>query len=377
MTRVLFLIESLSGGGAEKVLVSILRNLDKDKFEVTLCVVSSIGPYVDEVHPTTKFIGMLPDPSRLHGFRSLCYKIKYKLIHEWLSPKWVYRSFFPKGFDVEVAFTEGFATKLMASSTNRASKKIAWVHTDLASNPWPVNRGVFKDSREEGDAFRAFDMIVGVSDAVCDSLRSIYGIDAATVCNPVDSEEIIRLSEEHVPLPPKETFRMISIGRLVPQKAFDRLLNVASRLKGEGIAFQLWILGEGPCRGQLERLIREKGLMDLVTLWGFKNNPFPYLSVSDLFVCSSVAEGMSTAVTEAMVLGLPIVTTDCAGMRELFGGKACGIIAENDEDSLYEAIMECYSDPCKLQGYASEAVARAKEFSLEKSMAVIEEVLSK
>ena len=375
-TRVLFLIESLSSGGAEKVLVSLLRNLNKDKFEITLCAISSIGPYVEKVRSAVKFISLLPDPSNLNRFQTLCYKIKYKLIHDWLSPKWVYRLFIPKGSDVEVAFTEGFTTKLLASSTSSASKKIAWVHTDLASNPWPVSKGVFKNSREEGEAFRAFDLVVGVSDSVCDALRSIYGINAATVYNPVDSEEILRLSKECVPFPPKQSFRMISVGRLVPQKAFDHLLNIASVLKEEGMVFQLWILGEGPCRSQLERIILESGLKDYVTLWGFKDNPFSYLAVSDLFVCSSVAEGMSTAVTEAMVLGLPVVTTDCSGMRELFGEKACGIITNNDEDSLYKAIKECISDPQKLQEYGAEAALRAKEFSLEKSMAVIEEVLS-
>ena len=125
--KVLFLIESLAGGGAEKVLSTLVQNIDKRKFDVTVCVISGGGKYENEVKSCCKYKALLPLSVTPLG--KVLYYVKHHLIYKWL-PIWsVYMLFVPKGYDVEVAFVEGFATKLLSASSNK--KKIAWVHTDL------------------------------------------------------------------------------------------------------------------------------------------------------------------------------------------------------------------------------------------------------
>lgn len=371
-------MDALKEGGAEKVMTTLLRHIDMDKFEVSLCLVCDKGVYKKDIPPSVRLYHILPDSAGLSRIRLLFYKVKYWLVHRVLSPGWVYRLFIPKGADVEVAFTEGFPTKLLSGSTSGSSRKIAWIHTDFKTNHWPVEIGVFKDKEEELKCYSRYDRIVTVSNSSRESFLDIVGKDlpASVVYNPVDVEEIARLSREQVGCPLKDSFRMVTVGRLVPQKAFDRLLRIAARMRREGVSFELWLLGDGPLKGYLVKLVKENKLDGNVTLWGFKDNPYPYMAASDLFVCSSVAEGFSTAATEAVTLGLPVVTTDCSGMRELFRDVDCGLIVENDEEALYKGIMDVISDPDLLARLRRGSEELGRSLSIESRIKLIEEVLS-
>ena len=108
---------------------------------------------------------------------------------------------------------------------------------------------------------------------------------------------------------------------------------------------------------------------------GFKNNPYPYLNIADVFVCSSYAEGFSTVATEALILGVPIITTDCAGMKELFGNYHCGLIVNNDEDSLYGALKYILDNKENLNIYKNEINKRKDFFDIKKRMIEIEDIL--
>jgi len=290
----------------------------------------------------------------------------------------VYRLYIPKGADIEIAFLEGNTARILSASANKAAKKYAWIHIDLEASPWTQQKNVFKDVREEKRCYDSFDQIVCVSESVKSSfLKRFNPVPPVSVCyNPIDSQEILRLSREKPHLPSKERFRIITIGRLAYQKGFDRLIRIAGRLVREGFDFDLWILGEGPLWDALHSVAREEHLEDNVTFWGFRKNPYPYLAESDLFVCSSHAEGYSTAATEALLLGLPVVTTDCAGMRELFGREACGMITANDEERLYEGIKAVLSDSALLDSCRQAARRRGADFKIEKQMVPIEELLA-
>ena len=372
--KVLFVIESLSGGGAEKVLTVLLKHIDKTRFDVTLCTVVETGVYMDEVKKYVSCTSILGNPNRKTFLGKAWYRFKYKCVYNWLPLIWVYRLCVPNGNDVEVAFVEGFATKLMAASSNKQAKKLAWVHTDLINNHWIES--IYQNITEERLYYQKYDQIIGVSKQVTNSVQHLYHLKNVITCyNPIESDVILKWAEENISLPPKkESLRLVSVGRFVPQKAFDRLLCVVNRLYKEGFSLELWLLGDGEQRPLLEQYIRDENLEGIVTLWGFQTNPYPYLQHSDLFVCSSVSEGYSTAVTEALIIGLPVVTTACSGMDELLDNGTYGTVTENDEGALYEGVKRCFTQSDLLNTYKEQAIHYKDRVTLKQQMSHIEEL---
>lgn len=366
-TKVLFFIESLAGGGAEKILYTLVKHIDKDKFDITVSTVIADGIYSKQVSEIVRFSPLIKTSNKF-----LC-KILYHLIYFYLPLRTVYHIFFPKGNDVEVAFCEGFATKLLSYSTH--NRKLAWIHIDMLLNPW-TQGVVYNSINEEREAYAKYSKILCVSDTVRHSFETKYALKAETVYNPIDSNEIINKSKEEILLPPRKKLRLISVGRLVEQKGYDRLLKITDSLKKENVNFELWILGQGPEKEKLTEYINKNDLIDCVTIWGFVSNPYPYFAVSDLFVCSSRSEGYSTAATEAVILGLPVITTLCAGMKELLGDNKYGIIVDNDDTSLLEPLREAISNPAYLETLKFKAQQRSNDFKISSLMKPVEELLA-
>ena len=341
--RVLFLIESLAGGGAEKVLSVLMKFFDYDRYDVTVCPIADIGVYRDEVKKyATHYSPVISYDG--NSLSRLWNRVKYKLVYSILPLPWVYRWFIPKNNDVEIAFCEGFATKLLACSGAK-SRKFAWIHTDLTDNPWPIKLKIFKNEREEQRAYTTFDKIVCVSQTVEKSFQKKYGLSdrTCTIYNPIDIEDI----RQKAGLMKKRTdgvLHIVSIGRLVRQKGYDRLLKIAKQLYDEHFRFSLQILGDGEDRPLLEKMIEENDMGDYVSLPGFCNNPYEQLANADLFVCSSRAEGFSLVIAEALVLGIPVVSTYCSGPNELLNEGQYGLLVDNTDEALYRGLKSAFTD---------------------------------
>ena len=124
MKKILFCIESLCGGGAEKVFTTLLKHIDKSKFDITVLLVTETGIYVDEVKKYCNVKSMLPDYNKLNNFSDkIKYKLDYKFIYSADSKK-VYKKYIRKEYDVEIAFIEGFAIKLIANSPNKVQRNL-------------------------------------------------------------------------------------------------------------------------------------------------------------------------------------------------------------------------------------------------------------
>ena len=374
--KILFLIESLSGGGAEKVLTTLVNNLDKSKFDIMLCCVVNTGKYIAALNSNIQYVYIIPDLNSLKGIKRWYYSLLYHLIYQWLPLKWVYKLFIPQNRDVEIAFVEGFATKLLSYSTNRNAKKIAWVHIDLERFHW--TQSVYKDIKEEQICYQQYNQIITVSDTVQSAFKRVFKevhVPIQTLYNPIDSNEILSKGKEEVSCVKSSNIRLVSVGRLVHQKAYDRLLRIVNLLIQQNYPIELWIIGEGEEKEKLENYIRDNGLEKVVTLLGFQSNPYAYLTQCDLFVCSSVSEGYSTAVTEALILGLPVITTDCSGMNELLLNGKYGVITENSEEALYTGLKTLLDNPELLLSYKHQAESRGKDFSLKNLLYPIEHLL--
>ena len=372
---VLFFIESLAGGGAEKVLATLVSHIDMTKFDVTVLTVVKTGVYVEEVEKHCKLLSMLPNDAELTSpLQRIQYRLNYKFIYS-APAKMVYRRYIHQRYDVEVAFVEGFATKLMAASTNPDSKKLAWVHTDMGKNPYADM--YYRSLDEEREAYRRFSSIVSVSKSVKETFERKFGVKDTTcvIYNPVDSAEIIRKADAFHVEKNTDCVHLISIGRLTRQKGYDRLIAALASARNREIPYHLWILGEGGDRGKLERMILDNNMEDKVSLLGFQQNPYPWIAAADMFVCSSRAEGYSLAIAEAMVLGKPIISVDCSGPNELLDYGKYGVLISNTDESLEKEMHRLLAGETDLQRLRKLSQKRKDFFELANTIHMVERLL--
>jgi glycosyltransferase involved in cell wall biosynthesis len=163
---------------------------------------------------------------------------------------------------------------------------------------------------------------------------------------------------------------------LKPVKAYDRLIRIHSRLRRDGYPVHTYILGSGPDLEVLQQQAADCGCADTFTFLGYDTNPYKYVSRSQLYVCCSLSEGFSTAVTEALIVGTPVCTVEVSGMKEMLGEhNEWGIVTENDEDALYQGIKQLLDDPALLAHYKNQAAIRGKTFSTENTVRAVETML--
>lgn len=384
-TKILFLIHTLQVGGAERILVNLVNNMNRAKFDITVMTVVDTGAFRERLNDYIHYKTIISLPKiekrrksssgNLLGGTS---KIKnvlaeiYQVAWRHVNIGKVYRKRVADEYDVEVAFLEGISTKIIANSNNKNSKKIAWVHIDLQEER--KSEKFYKSFEDEKATYEKFDQVVAVSEKVKESFMEKFDNDGKKVIveyNPLDAKEI-REKAAKVSIS-KKKFTICTVGRLSKQKGFDRLLRIAKKIRNEGIEFDLWIIGVGPEEAILQKYIKENNLKN-VFLLGYKNNPYPYIKSADLYVCSSVTEGFSTTVSEAMILGTPVVTTDCPGMKEILGDSKYGIVCKNDEEELANVIKNVILDKKMYNSYVRKAKERGKLFDLQRSVEEISKI---
>ena len=367
--RVAIFAEKLYGGGVEKILQIVCRNFDYNRYDLTL--------YASRKEEMP--LGIYPKHLKIYYYfdegNSLAVKIKNKiklLVYYHCSPSVYYRLFIRERYDVGIAFIEGYATRFL-SGAPKGMKKIAWLHTDIENNHWTDVSYQCRD--EEKACYKVFDKIVCVSTVVEKRAQEILNVTNTVVLyNPIETQKIEELSKMPVDKDEKRV-RIVSIGSLIPVKGYDRLIRVVKKLRDEYVAIELLILGEGRERNSLEKLIKENNLGNIILLIGYVDNPYPILRSADIYVCSSYAEGFNTAITEALVLGRAIVSTEISGVREQLGKDGeFGIITENSEDGLFLGLKRMMEQG-NIEYYQQKAMIRGSEFNLESQMQMIYNVI--
>lgn len=356
MIKILFFIESLKGGGAEKVLKNLVNAMDTKKFDITVATL-----YKESVDGELK-----------NGIKyKYCYKTQSAVSNIMMRVEAAagvtYRLHLKGDYDIEVAYLECGATKIIAGSVNKKAKKIAWVHCDLSKKA--ENYEAFVNDTKK--YYEKYDKIVCVSEDVRNAFIKGYGdkFEPVTLYNCYDDSEILNKSKESLPEEiDKDGKICVAVGRLVKSKGFDKLLKAHKRLLEEGINHKLWILGEGEERENLEKYIKDNKLSDSVTLFGFANNPYKYIKNADITVCSSEYEGFSTVVVESLILGTPVVTTDCTGMREILGDSEFGLITENSEDGIFCGLKKMLTENAVYSQYKEKAAKRGEDFKIDKAV---------
>jgi len=357
MIKILFFIETLSGGGAEKVLQNLVNNMDNKKFDITVQTVWKENPE-KYLNKNIRYKYIYPYYSKLNNYK---YRLSILL-------KTIYSIHIKDNYDIEVAYLECGATKVISTSTNKKAKKIAWVHCDLSKKISNINE--FK--KKSVNWYKKFDKVVCVSRDVENSFKSIYGneFDTVVIHNVIDDYFIREKAKENVRdfSFDEKTPAIVSVGRLSAEKRFDRLLDAHKILLDEGFSNKLLIIGEGEEREHIEQIIKGNGIEKTVVLSGFKSNPYPYIKNADVLACSSDYEGFSSFVAEGLILGKAIVTTKCNGMEELLGSSEYGIITECGAKALSEGLKKLLSDNSLKEKYERNAIERGRGFSIKASV---------
>ena len=372
MKNILFFMETVDFGGAETVFTNIIKNINKSKFCIKVVTERDHELFTDEIKAAVPYDCFIK--TERSAVRDFWNKIVIKLSLV-LSEKNIRKYFIRGNYDVEVAFCEGYSTKIIGNSKKRNCKKIAWVHTDMVKNPW--SEKIFGSAEEEKKCYEKFDAIVCVAETMKESFIKKYGMaeKVHVLYNPLDFESVIKKSAEKTDFNFGDGMKFVLAGTFIKIKGFDRFVKVCKRLKDDGELFSALIMGDGEEKENIKKIIAETNLGDTVKILDFQTNPYKYIAHSDVYVCSSYAEGYSTAVSESVALNVPVITTECSGMREIFGENECGIICENSEDGLYNAMKKVLNDPSLLKKFSAEEKKRANDFSLKKRMKAIEDFI--
>ena len=373
--RILFLIQDLGGGGAERVLVNLVNHMDQECYDITV---------------QTVFRGGVNAKLLNENITYRCSKAKSipgsSFVYKFIPARVLYKRFVGnEHYDLMIAFRSGIPTKILCGCPDEYVGKLTWVHYgnsrhSLYFMPWLFKRNAFK-------AYANFDRIVAVSQIAAESFTEYTGIQTVEVVyNTNDSERIHRLMD----LEPNDCLQMdephsthlVAVGRLMPQKGFSRLIRIVSKLKIKNYDIDLMILGEGVEREKLEQQIIDLGLDGVVRLLGFKDNPYSYMKHADLLVCSSLEEGLSTVITEALITGTPVISTDVSGAKEVLGfHNEYGIVTGNSEEELYQGICKLLDDRQLLDHYKAKAQERGSQFSMsqtvEEAQKLFDEILAK
>ena len=375
MKKILIFVDSLNEGGVSKVLLDLLENINKEKYDITVMTLYNQGVYIDEVrkYAKYKYCFNIPDAND-NSLKAKLYR-KYWGGMLRLPESFMYRWFVKEKYDIEIAFMHGWSTKFISGSNNQRSKKIAWVHVDLVT--WNRVDGVFKNLEHHKKAYSKFDEVICVSQTVKEGIEKKYDVkNAKVIYNPINREKILKLSNEKIEdIKLSNKFKLISVGRLSEQKGYDRLLRVFKKLKSDGLNIELLLVGNGDKYNELSKYILENKLTNDVVLLGFKDNPYKYVKTSDLFVCSSISEGFSLVIGESMAVGIPVISVDCPGPNEILDFGKYGYLVNNNEYDLYNGIKEVIDNKSLYENYKKMAIERGKMFSINKFINKIEVVL--
>ena len=377
--KLLFVINTLGCGGAERAMLNLFDALDPKKYEISLFVLTGQGElshdlptHVRLLNPDYQDVSVLTDEGRKllmkrvlkagigkalflrrapYLLRNFCSMQKSGKI---LPDKLCWRlladgaPLIRKEYDLAVAYLEGGATYYVADYV-KAKKKAAFVHIDYSKAGY---------TRElDQDCYQKFDKIFTVSDEVKEHFLEAYPEYEKKVSvfhNLINQERIREMAEQGSGFDDDfQGYRILTVGRLTQQKRYDIAIQAMALLKKTyGVSARWYVLGEGELRESLQQQIKDAGVEKEFILLGVKENPFPYYKHCDFYVHATGFEGKSIAIQEAQTLGKPILATDCSGNREQIthemDGRMCPLKPECVSAEIFW-MME-HSEKCKEYG---------------------------
>lgn len=375
--KILFRHRSMEMGGVEKVMLSLLNNLNPEKFEITVCLNLNQGELRNEFPAHIRKV-YLTDGKEDFSKNKLLQKVqlfqrKRKLEKLRKNPEIIDNDFLKENYDIEIGMTYN-DFEFVLNSSNKNSKKIGWFHSEINIPGFePLVLDILKQ-------FPAFDHMVYCSQKIKDLMHThhpdLHYPKESVITNAIPIEEIKQKAKEKITdFPEGPVFA--SVGRLHTRKGYHQLIEAHKRLLDDGFNHKIIIIGDGEEKENLKNQISQKNIKNSFLLLGNRMNPYPYIQKADFFILPSMSEAWPLVIAEALLLQKPIIATNTGDIPEMIANEKTGLIIEYDIDEMYCAMKRFLTDKQLLSHIQENLQSIEKQFNNSKIFEAVEEMLVK
>lgn len=395
--KLLFVIYSLGGGGAEKALVNLLNLIDRSRYDISVQLFENRGINLEFL---PEDVNLLPDLKsqqwmmesikpfakkalkagkpgllikrlaaaarpRLKGYASS----RYKTLCTWKAV----RCDFPKPkehYDIAIAYLQGTPIYYVVDCV-QADRKIGWMHIDY-SKVDDVPRQELLEYYSKLDAFISMSQkcVEELQDAfptIRDKISLLHNLNAVNLIEELSERDVVEDMRSDVPT-------ILSIGRLCDQKGYDYAIDAAARLVKEGVSFCWYVLGAGELEQRLKQQVADNGLEDRFIFLGLRTNPYPYIKKAAVIAQTSRYEGKSVVLDEAKILKKPILVTNYNSVGDQIQHEKTGYIVDMNAQDIARGLKEMLENPALCQQLVEglEDARQEQQYWLEKHYEVFE-----
>lgn len=375
--KILFRHRSMEMGGVEKVLLSLLHNLDREKFDLTVLLSLNQGELRNAFPADVRKVYLTEGKEDFSTNRWVqnvqLFQRKLKLEKFRKHPELIDKDYLKQDYDIEIAMTYN-DFEMVLQSSNKKSKKIGWFHSEINL---PKLQPLVPDILHH---FPQFDHMVYCSQRTKDLMHRHHADltypPESVIINAVPWEEIKKLADEKITdFPDTSVPVFASVGRLHTRKGYHKLIEAHAKLIREGFAHQILIIGMGEEWENLQKLIKDKGVENSFHLLGNRMNPYPYLKKADFFIMPSESEAWPLVLAEALILQKPTVATDTGDVATLINHRETGYLISYDVKEMYTAMKEFLTNEDLVANIKENLRNSEVQFDSQKIFNAVEEII--
>ena len=373
--KILFRHRSMEMGGVEKVMLSVLNNLDQEKFEMTVLLNLNQGELRNEFPTHVRKVYLTDgkeDFSQNILFQKLqLFQRQHKLEKLRKNPEIIDKDYLKEQYDIEIAMTYNDFEPVLNSS-NKNSKKIGWFHSEInLPKLQPLVPGILKN-------FPQFDHMIYCSEKIQKIMHQVYPDlhypKESMIINAIPIEEIKKkAAEKIIDLPKSPVF--VSVGRLHTRKGYHLLMEAHAQLLKDGFEHSVVIIGDGEELPNLLAQQKKLSVEKTYLLIGNKMNPYPYIKNADFFIMPSESEAWPLVIAEALILQKPIIATKVGDVETMIKDRKTGYLIDYKTEEIYEAMKDFLTNKSLISDLHENLKDIEKEFDNEEIFSEIEEII--
>ena len=373
--KILFRHRSMEMGGVEKVMLSLMNNLDREKFEMTVCLNLNQGELRDEFPSHVRKV-YLTDGKEDFSKNKIIQKIqlfqrRQKLEKLRKNPEIVDREYLKENYDIEIGMTYNDFEPVLNSS-NKNSKKVGWFHSEIQV---PKLQPLVPKILEH---FPQFHYMIYCSEKIKNLMHEHYPNlnypKESVIINAIPIEEIKQKANADFLLPNAESNIFVSVGRLHTRKGYHKLMDAHKKLLNEGFQHTVIIIGDGEELPNLLEQQKNLGVQKSFVFAGNQMNPYPFIKNADFFIMPSESEAWPLVIAEALILQKPIIATKVGDVESMIEDRKTGYLIDYDTNEIYVAMKEFLTNEKLVSDLRENLTAIEKQFDNKKIFDEVEEI---